>query len=246
MSGPSKRKILPIPEPAEPEPKAFESSSEGKTIDDPLTPGGLVIVAGAPGSGKSNVVRWATISSIYKFSYGLTICPTAEDGGYSWFDERLVQTTYSEAMIADLMDKQAKNVSNNLVLIADDCMGSIAWQSRVIQKLVACRRKLRICVILVAQYINVLPPFIRECASDVFIFKQITKNSLIAVHESFLMEKFPDSRQAIPWFQGAVKEPYSCLYYKKAAPEQDRYRVIMAPDMTKDKRKIKFQLYVRQ
>ena len=237
MSGPSKQKKKQYSLPGD---QYEEKSSPMKPTRLCLPLGRIVIIAGMGGSGKSNLIHYLCVESAPLFAYGLILSPTSEDGAYNYFDVRYVQSHFDEGFISAIIEQQKLTHHNNVLLILDDCLGSVHWNSDIMTQLLTCSRRFRITCVISTQYISKLPTFVRECATEAYVYAQKIATSLKAVHETFLMEKFARSQEAIPWFQKETSIPFSALHYNKLAAPDLRYETIIAPNMDEDKRKIRF------
>lgn len=159
-----------LPFPLDPERKCFMS-----------------IISASCNSGKTYLIKYLTYELLKQnyFDIVSVICPTTDD--YDWIESRYLFPFFTEELLSEIMKRQMKN-RKRLLLIFDDCIGSVNWNSRIMQEFITRYRHYNISVFIATQYTNKIPPFVREIANNVFIFNQTTKRAIEAVHDSYFLE----------------------------------------------------------
>lgn len=206
--------------------------------------GRVNLVIGSPGSGKSNLIHWLIKSHSKAWSYGFVICPSAYDGGYDFMDTRFVKPMYQQEFLEDVVAIQSKKESKPMLLVLDDCLGFVKFNTDIWRRTLMTSRHLKMTVIIASQHVSRIPTEVREACSNVFMFKQNTKNAMVAVYDSFLQHKFDSPTDAKTWFNQVTDARYSCLCYRRDEQEVvDKYIKLTAPEMTNDKYVIMWEEY---
>lgn len=194
---------------------------------------------GQPSAGKSNAIHYIVKSTRYMFDYGVVVCPSASDGAYDWFDPRMLKIVYNESILAQIKSVQDQNGAKRMLLILDDCLGWVNWQSDLVIQIMMTTRHLKMTICLAGQYINKIIAPIREASTRAFIWRQETRNAMRSIYESFLQSKFDRELDAKLYFNQQTSKPYTALYYRRdAKSEAARTTVAIFPNMDGDTTKI--------
>lgn len=164
----------------------------------------LTIVNGKCGSGKSNLIKYLLYDNYKKkkFDYIIVITETPED--YNYIDRRFVHQPdlNTKKTKPDERDINLKRILYNhityfkdkhMMLVFDDVLGSQSFESPLILSLVTRFRHFygsQISIMISTQYINCIPPKVREMAFYVFLFKMDTHNSIDASYKSYTAAYF--------------------------------------------------------
>ena len=152
---------------------------------------GLNILAAKPGAGKSSLIKF----ELYKgaqtktYDYAIVFTKNIDDGYDKILDESYIYYNFDEKTFANILKFQKENnngeIKLRLLLIFDDVIGSINFNSKLMTILITRYRHFNIGVVFSTQYLHKIPPTIRECVSKSFIFYQETKSSLKACYDSY-------------------------------------------------------------
>ena len=198
-----------------------------------LSPDSIIFIAGAPGSGKSNLIRYL-MSLMYKhFNYGMVICRSALDGGYSWVPPECVHPIYSEELITKLQTLQNNSNTTHAYLILDDPLGEINFNSPLWNQILTTNRHLRLTIFISTQYSAKISTLARECATYAFIFKPSSEQAFKSLHEAFGQENFPRWRMFRDWLITHTSQPHSCVMYNRELSGDAKYGLLITPNMDK-------------
>ena len=201
--------------------------------------GTLIFIAGSPGSGKSNMIKYL-MSQMYKsLHYGIIVCPTSYDG-YSWLPQRWIHSTYNDSLIEGLMNIQESNKRNNTFIILDDCLGSINWNSNILQHFITTLRHMRITVMIATQYCSKIPTLFRETVNYGFIFSQNSEPAFKGTFSAFGQSHSRWDKWRDWLMQQLSGDRHACVIYERDSNSEDKkYRKFKAPDMSNSKFRIK-------
>ena len=152
---------------------------------------GLNILSAKPGSGKSSLIKFELYKGAVnkKYDYAIIFTKNIDDDYDKIIDEKFIYYNFTDKDFAKILKYQQENNNNQdgpkLLLIFDDVIGSIDFNSKLMTILVTRYRHFNIGVVFSTQYIIRIPSTIRECASKSFIFYQETKNSIKACYDSY-------------------------------------------------------------
>jgi hypothetical protein len=108
------------------------------------------------------------------------------------------------------------------------------------KQLVTTYRHWRMTVVIVAQYLNVTSMTIKENVLQAYIFPQTSEGAMKAAYNNFLQGRCENARQARAFLGKMTSEKFSCLCFDKLKQGDAKYSSLIAPDMTKDRREMKF------
>ena len=158
---------------------------------------GLNILSAKPGSGKSSLIKFELYKGDVnkKYDYAIVFTKNIDDDYNKIIDENFIYYNFSDKDFAKILKFQQQNNKKKensgeldgprLLLIFDDVIGSIDFNSKLLTMLVTRYRHFNIGVVFSTQYIIKIPSIIRECASRSFIFYQETRNSIKACYEIY-------------------------------------------------------------
>ena len=147
----------------------------------------LIILASRPGGGKTTLIKFEFYKGAQKKSYDCAIIFTKniDDKFEEVIKEDYIYYNYTDKNLAKILKYQNENPSNRLLLIFDDIIGSLDFNSPLITILVTRYRHFNIGLIFSTQYLFKIPPPIRECTSKASIFYQEMKKSMNACYETY-------------------------------------------------------------
>jgi hypothetical protein len=127
---------------------------------------------GNPGSGKSFMIKNLIYQSCYskKFDYIVVFCNTGFDNAYDFLNEKYVHENYNSDVLEKILKIQIENQNLKCLLIFDDVIGSINFNTPIWKKIITQYRHYNMSIFLAVQYIKDINPRIRTCASYVFVF----------------------------------------------------------------------------
>ncbi len=151
---------------------------------------GLWMLAAQPGSGKSYLIKYLmlTLARQKKFDYCMVVTDSPED--YEWIEnDRYVHTIFDEKKLENLLRQQKQFIKEGrpkrAVLILDDVIGMINWNSKLWKIMISNYRHYLLTIVLAPQYIKDVPPRIRKCASNAFLFYQDDHLSRQALFDAY-------------------------------------------------------------
>jgi hypothetical protein len=194
----------------------------------------ITILSASPKCGKSHLIKYLIKDLCIRgaFDYGVVICPTAlNNNEYDFIPRGYLHTQYSEEIITALMDYQSRAIAQGTpkraFLILDDCLGSVNFRKTVITKLVTTYRHHNITILMSTQYINKIPPEIRECATYAIVFRQFSAKSYSALYDAFF-QSFEDRNQCKEYIDANTEDYRFILVRCQEVPEK-RYSINRAP-----------------
>ena len=111
-----------------------------------------------------------------KLDYGIVISMTSFTGSYDQIPKKYRYEYYYKFIIENLLKFQKqqieKNVKTNCFLIINDGIGSVNFNSKIMDKFFTIYRYYNISLLIMTQYIYKIPLTLRECVSFLCIFKQ--------------------------------------------------------------------------
>jgi hypothetical protein len=199
----------------------------------------VTILSASPKCGKSHLIKYLIkdLCSKGKFDYGVVICPTAQNNKeYEFIPPGYLYTEYSEEIITSLMNKQSRAIAQGMpksaFLILDDCLGSVNFRKSVITKLVTTYRHYNITILMSTQYINKIPPEIRECATYAIVFCQFSAKSYNALYDAFF-QSFETKKECKEYIEANTEDYRFILVRCQEAPRK-RYSVYRAPEIIRE------------
>ena len=146
---------------------------------------GLFLIIAPPGSGKSTLVKFDLFNGALLKTYDYAIVFTCTPYDYSFIPRKFIFTMFNESNIARILKYQKENIHLRLLLIFDDMIGEAQFNTRLMNILVTQYRHYNVGLIITTQYVNKIPPTIRESCSKAFILKLQTENAYKVCFESF-------------------------------------------------------------
>lgn len=184
----------------------------------------LNLIAGSCGSGKTYLLKSLIYSNAIKKNIGYITVLTNSPDDYNFIPENFVivpqNQDHADLVIQKLMRaqeiyKSRGNIKKCLIII-DDCLGTINFNSKIFLQLNTRFRKYNFGIFYTTQHINKLPPVIRECCFNSFIFQQNTLASIESCYENFGLnfKKLIDFRE---YMQKTVPK-YHFIHFNRRQP----------------------------
>ena len=190
---------------------------------------------GSPGSGKSNSIRYL-VKSLYnakKFDYCSVFSPTyfSGDGSHNFLDKKFIHPRYTEEKMIKILHHQKKRVKegkkSKLLLIFDDCIGSINFNSKIMSKLMINRRHFNISLIFSAQYIKRLSPLFRDCVDYVIMFKLNSGSTIKQLTDMWLHDI--NTREINKFINYFTDIKYSFCFIDVSKSGVNKYKKMICP-----------------
>lgn len=146
-------------------------------------PGSHMFV-GMTGSGKTTIVKWLLYYYAKKgmFHRIYVFCPTGlieKKGNYpDFFDKNVIFSDPDkyELIFDKILEYQKKNPTRRILLLYDDCIGSVSFGKDFFTKVAISGRHFNISSFIITQYLNKVPPVIRTNCFTYFVFKTQAQN----------------------------------------------------------------------
>ena len=182
-------------------------------------------------SGKSHLQKYLLhcLAGAGKFSWVLVISPTKFNGEWcSIVGEDNVREAWDEAEIERILEHQKackmKGKPNPGLLILDDCLGSVHFQSPICLRLASTGRHFDVSVWISFQHWGKAPAFIRSNVDTMYIINPQNDRVIRSLHDEFSPEGYPDWRD---WKRFVLE---ACRDFGVVAVGSDRIpHVIRAP-----------------
>lgn len=148
---------------------------------------GLYPIITAPGGGKTTLIQFELYKGAMSKSYDYAVVFTNTPSDYEHIiDSKYIRTQYTDKALAELLNFQKEQEEpGRMLLIFDDMVGAMNFNSPVVNMLVTQYRHYGIGVVIATQYCKKIPPTTRESCSRCFILGLNTKESFKACFESF-------------------------------------------------------------
>lgn len=155
----------------------------------------IMFIAGSPRSGKTTIIT--------KLLTKMKGDPLIEDPIVSVFCGSIFSNrphaymgyhcspTFSESKLNSILKLVSENTDRRFVLIFDDMVSdpNLKWNAGFMANLVCKYRHYgNLSIIIATQYVNKIPPVIRDCSKFAIVFAQKTKKTKEAVIDTFLDE----------------------------------------------------------
>lgn len=145
------------------------------------------------GGGKSHLISYLFYELVYlrkQAAYGIAFSKTIYNASNLFYiPEKYKYPSYDEKALKNLIDLQKRIPEEKrptAFVLFDDCISDKKqWNSPVLLDAVTQCRHWKLWVVISTQYINKVPPSMREGAYQVAIFYTDTKRSLEAAYESY-------------------------------------------------------------
>lgn len=197
-----------------------------------IQPPFIFLIAGSPGSGKSHLIKYfmrkytqpvnPAIDLVFVFT------GTSFNGDFtSILSEKYVKR-YSPKILQAIMQRAA-TMNKKWLLVFDDCLGSVKWDSEIVRELFSNHRHYGFSIIVAAQYLNKIPPLIRECSWYTMVFKQTTFRSINALYESFGANNYETVKEFRPVVANLAKYVF-LLINNRTTDASKKFRKLKAPD----------------
>lgn len=178
-----------------------------------------ILLCGSPGKGKSYFIKHFIYHHCVEkeqsdFNHILCFTPTAHNGAYSFLPNEFVHERFDEQTLEDFLNIQARDKQPGL-LILDDCIGSVRFNSKLFDKMFTTYRHLNLSILLSSQYPYKITPTLRECCSFGVIFQQDTHRSVSALYES-MGQRFESCAMFKNYLeQNTTNKPHHYVLYNK-------------------------------
>jgi len=189
---------------------------------------------GSPSSGKSNLSRYICKSLLADKSidYVIVFSPTyfSGDGNYDFLDEDFIYPMFKEDILRAIMTLQKKRVEkgdkSSLLIVFDDCLGSVNWNSKIMTQLIANRRHYNCSLLITTQHIKKLPPIMRSCVDYCCIFKTSNREVIKVLNSVWMYDTPEDCGQ---YLSKMCKEKYNFCFIDCFANEETKYHRLKVP-----------------
>lgn len=163
---------------------------------------GMVVLNSKPGGGKSHMTRFIMREYRRVFSHGLAFSRTGfRPGNLDYIPnfkgteedkkkyENFKHPVYDEEVLRAFLNLQRDYAEDErpfgFVIFDDDTSDPGMWKTSAMIDLATMYRQFNILVIINTQYVNLIPPVIRECATQTAIFKTDSDRAIQACYDSY-------------------------------------------------------------
>lgn len=180
---------------------------------------GMLVLNSKPRGGKSHLARYLVYSNRKHIAHGIAFSKSAfRPGNLEYIpnfegDPRYMNfkhMVFSDAVLREFLNGQARYPEGErplgLIMFDDDISDPNMWNSPSVIDAATMYRHYNIWLIISTQYINKLSTTVRECASQVALFKMDSKRSIDAAYEAYGQE-FEDAEQFKRWLFQVTAQP---------------------------------------
>lgn len=208
---------------------------EEKTFPMPISIPGVFIINSKSGGGKSHLISYLFYELVYirkRVAYGIAFSKTIYNASNLFYiPEKYKYPSYQETALKNLLELQKSIPESHrptAFVLFDDCISDPKqWNSPVLLDAITQCRHWRLWVILSTQYINKIPPSMREGAFQVALFYMDTKRSLEAAYESYGQD-FEDFQSFKRFLQSKTGD-HRFLFKDKCTNGEDTWKVFRCP-----------------
>ena len=188
------------------------------------------------GEGKSHLVKYLIKSNKNQLKYGIVFSHTAfNEGNFDYIPKKYIYTSYMPEKLNNLMiiqEQQEKKERCAAFVILDDCVFDSWIYCKYFNRLITQVRHYNVLVIITTQYVNKIPPVIRENAFQVCIFNSDTKRSLSILYESY-GQKFTTFEDFKKYILNNTGQHRFIYYNRKENEKEKQYLIMRAPKKIK-------------
>ena len=196
----------------------------------PICAPGFLMNVSRQGGGKSHLDRYLMYENQRNFPWGVVFSKTVfDEENIPYIPLQYKHLGYQRDVLIGLMRLQLsypKEIRPTGFIIFDDCITGTMWNDEVLQDAFTQMRHYHFFIIVCTQYLNKVPPIIREQASDVALFHMETKRSMDAAFESYGGD-FEDIKDFRRFIVGLGKGTHKFAYQNKFV--SDKWFVCRAP-----------------
>ena len=195
-----------------------------------LRPPFIISIYGKPASGKSHLMKYilCRMRAENKIDILFVFTSTKKNDFYNDMVDTKYVMRYNEKLLTQFW-KKAEAISHrgkNILLVFDDCIGSVNWKAPIVDEVFSNHRHNNVSILVATQYPNKLPTLIREVSWMGCIFKQATKWSRKAVHDSY-GEDYGSVKEFVDYMNSLPEYGFICVDTCKGGP--DKYKKMKAP-----------------
>jgi hypothetical protein len=144
---------------------------------------GLYIICGSSNSGKSNTIKNIVRRNCKRFHRIIVISPTSiQNSEYNYLSSKFVHSEYSQEIISNIVDIQKLNSHLHCLVILDDSVGIIDFNSKLLKNLWTSLRQYNLTFIISIQYLKSITPLMHNNCISLFVTK-IKEHSLKSMFE---------------------------------------------------------------
>jgi hypothetical protein len=139
---------------------------------------GLYIICGPSNSGKSNTIKNIVKTNCKRFHRIIVISSTSmQNSEYDYLPSKFVHSDYSQEIISNIVDVQKLNSHLHCLVILDDSVGVIDFNSKLLRNLWTLLRHYNLTFIISIQYLKSITPLMHNNCVSLFVTK-IKEHSL--------------------------------------------------------------------
>lgn len=191
---------------------------------------GCVVGIGAPGTGKTQMGRYFLAKMAQYLEHVTVICMNP-DANNEWdcVPKDCILGEYSDEIIEKLMEYQKANGFPLCGLFIDDPIGKATFTGKAIKDLVTKFRKYKVFLWWGIQYVNgTIPPVIRACFYQAYLFRTSEKLSAKAVKDAFLSMWFKNEGHYI--VAQTLLPKHHCFFVNQIADPSPTLNIVCGPD----------------
>lgn len=193
-----------------------------------ITSPSIILLVASPRGGKSHTIKYLLHSFCMqgRFSHGIVFSGSIQNKDYSFIPQQYVHP-FSEDVLKQFLLIQ-KTYTMPAFLVLDDLLGACNWNSQLMTHLLTTYRHYKLTILIATQYVQKIPPAVRNCVTFACIFNQSNKRSIDSVYESFLYD-FNNVKQAQEFINSNCKGYYFILVNISEVEFSKKYKLYIAP-----------------
>lgn len=200
-----------------------------------------MLIIGSTGSGKSYFLKYLILDLVKKKEINyIVVFTSTKHQGFEYIPSSFIHANYSDRKLRKILKQQKTEIEKGkqmkCLLVFDDILGSVNFNSKLFQKFITQFRHYNCSVAISTQYIAKIPTIVRENANYSVIFQQHIDRSFKAIYESYFMRLGLEYPKFKKWLNERT-ENYSFVFVDNKEKSKDIskiYKVLRAPSSLPD------------
>jgi hypothetical protein len=144
---------------------------------------GLFVICSSNNSEKSNTIKQIVRRNCKRFHRIIVISPTSmQSDEYDYLPQKFIHQIYQQEIISNIVDVQKLNSHLHCLVILDDSVGVIDFNSKLLKNLWTSLRHYNLTFIISIQYLKFITPLMKNNCMSLFVTK-IKEHSLKSMFE---------------------------------------------------------------
>ena len=196
---------------------------------------GVSMVVGVCNSGKSHLIRYNLyMHFIVQKTFDFVIVYTNSPQDYPFINSKYIHAGYNDEDLKKVLrfmrDLKAQGIEKKLLIVFDDVLGMVSFNSKIMTILNTQFRKFNISIIYSVQFLyKHIPLIIREQAYKAAFFKQTSEQASRAIWETYGQRygRFRDFQQFVD--KNTDDHQFIAVDNRAASSKRNHYHILKTP-----------------